>query len=175
MTVAGPPAGVGFRRLRWERLPEVLALERELFPEDAWSEALFWSELAEVGSRWYRVAVDDRDGRLLGYAGLCAYDDEAYVQTLAVAPDAQGRGVGAALLAALVAEAAAREVDDLLLEVRADNTRAQALYDRFGFRRVGLRRGYYQPSGVDAVVMALPGVRRLGRPGSAGSDPGTAR
>jgi ribosomal-protein-alanine N-acetyltransferase len=72
---------------------------------------------------------------------------------LAVHPDRWGKGTGTALLTALVDEAIKRGYQEVLLEVREDNPRARQLYLRHGFAEVGIRRGYYQPSGVDAVVM----------------------
>jgi [ribosomal protein S18]-alanine N-acetyltransferase len=147
-------------------LPEVEALERELFPEDAWTPEMFASELAEMpDSRYYLVA--DADGRVVGYAGLLAPGPgskrrgaarrepggQADVLTMAVAEPHWGQGIGSALLTALVAEAACRAAAEVFLEVRADNPRAQGLYRRHGFTAVGRRRGYYQPSGMDAIVM----------------------
>lgn len=148
---------VRLERMRWWHLADVLPLEHELFDPEAWSERLFWSELAQADTRHYLVALEG--DLLVGYAGLCAYPDEAYVQTIGVRPGSTGRGTGAALLMALLVEAVGRGLDTVTLEVRADNDRAQALYRRFGFVPVGLRRGYYQPSGTDAVVMTLRGVR----------------
>jgi len=75
------------------------------------------------------------------------------VLTLAVAGDRWGRGTGSALLEALLAEAARRGCTEVFLEVRTDNARAQQLYRRYGFTQIGLRRGYYQPSGTDALLM----------------------
>lgn len=139
------------RPMRWWDVPAALELERTLFP-DPWSEATFWSELAGVpDTRWYVVA--ERAGRLVGYAGLFASRHEADVQTVAVAPDEQGRGLGGVLLRALLDEAARRGVNQVLLEVRADNEAAQRLYAAHGFARISVRRGYYQPGGVDAIVM----------------------
>ena len=107
---------------------------------------------------------------LVGYAGLIAYDDEAHVATLGVDQGAQGEGVGSLLLDALLAEADRRS-PVVLLEVRADNEAAQRLYQRRGFTEIGRRRGYYQPSGDDAVVMKRKRVRALepdvGRPSRA--------
>jgi [ribosomal protein S18]-alanine N-acetyltransferase len=80
------------------------------------------------------------------------------VQTIAVDPTREGAGLGSSLLTELLSEAARRDCDDVVLEVRADNARAQELYRRFGFAAVGLRRGYYQPANVDAVVMRTPHV-----------------
>jgi ribosomal-protein-alanine N-acetyltransferase len=138
-------------RMRWWHIDEVLPLEQDLFVDDRWTARTYWSELAQLDTRHYLVALDDE--RVVGYAGLCDYPDEAFVQTIAVARDAQGQGLGARLLQELIDEAGRRGQRRVLLEVRAGNDRAIALYERFGFRRSGLRRGYYQPSGADALVM----------------------
>jgi ribosomal-protein-alanine N-acetyltransferase len=89
---------------------------------------------------------------VVGYAGLCDYPDEAFVQTMAVAPGAQRRGLGALLLEDLLAEAARRKHRRVLLEVRVDNEPAQRLYARYGFQQESVRRGYY-PGGIDALVL----------------------
>jgi ribosomal-protein-alanine acetyltransferase len=92
---------------------------------------------------------------MAGYAGVmfAAGGTQADVLTIAVRPSCWGSGVGSALLAALVAAAREHGCTELFLEVRADNPRARGLYLRRGFTEIGLRRGYYQPSGVDAIVM----------------------
>ncbi|MER8184005.1 ribosomal protein S18-alanine N-acetyltransferase [Kitasatospora sp. NPDC094015] len=143
--------------MRWWDIEPVMALELRLFPEDAWSPAMYWSELADAhpgGTRHYTVATA-ADGSVVGYAGLMAVGVEGDVQTIAVAPGHQGAGLGAVLLTDLVEESARRGCTELLLEVRVDNLRAQRLYERFGFQPVGVRRGYYQPANVDALVMRL--------------------
>ena len=130
-------------------LPAVLALEEELFAPDTWTAAMYRDELSRTDTRHYLVAEDDA---VVGYGGLIAYDDEAHIATLGVARARQGEGIGALLLDALLAEADRRS-PVVLLEVRADNEVAQGLYRRRGFTEIGRRRGYYQPSGTDAVVM----------------------
>ncbi|MFI9049397.1 ribosomal protein S18-alanine N-acetyltransferase [Streptomyces sp. NPDC053427] len=143
--------------MRWWDIEPVLALERELFPEDAWSAGMFWSELAHArgagATRRYLVA--ELDGRLVGYGGLCAIDATGDIQTIATARDQWGTGLGARLLTELLSAATAFECREVLLEVRVDNLRAQRLYERFGFEPIGFRRGYYQPGNVDALVMRL--------------------
>lgn len=141
---------VTLERFRWWHVDEVLPLERTLFPPEPWTAHHFWSELGQTTTRHYVVAVED--GAVIGYAGLCDYPDEAFVQTMAVAAPCQGRGIGALLLEELLAEAARRKQRRVLLEVRADNAPAQRLYARNGFAKTGVRRGYY-PGGVDAWVM----------------------
>jgi ribosomal-protein-alanine N-acetyltransferase len=93
------------------------------------------------------------DGRLAGYLGLMLVDTEAHVNTIATAPQAEGRGVATALLVDGIRAVVARGVRDVTLEVASRNERAQRLYGRFGFAPVGIRRGYYPKSGDDAVVM----------------------
>ncbi len=145
------------RPMRWWDIEPVMELELRLFPEDAWSRGMYWSELAEShrgGSRHYTVAVTEA-GAVVGYAGLMAIGTEGDVQTIAVDERYQGNGLGAELLRDLIGESVRRGCAELLLEVRIDNFRAQRLYERFGFEPVGIRRGYYQPAGVDALVMRL--------------------
>ncbi|MET9516078.1 ribosomal protein S18-alanine N-acetyltransferase [Streptomyces sp. NPDC002994] len=143
--------------MRWWDIAPVLELERELFPEDAWSPGMFWSELAHArgpqATRRYVVA--EEDGRLVGYAGLAAAGGLGDVQTIAAARDQWGTGLGSRLLTDLLGHASAFECSEVLLEVRVDNTRAQKLYERFGFEPIGFRRGYYQPGNIDALVMRL--------------------
>lgn len=145
------------REMRWWDLEPVLALEHVLFPEDAWSAGMFWSELAHArgpqATRRYVVA--EADGKIVGYAGLAAAGGLGDVQTIAVARDQWGTGLGSRLLTDLLQHATAFECDEVLLEVRVDNTRAQKLYERFGFEPIGFRRGYYQPGNADALVMRL--------------------
>jgi ribosomal-protein-alanine N-acetyltransferase len=78
---------------------------------------------------------------------------QAEVVTLAVNERSWGQGIGSALLVNLLEVAVRRDCAEVFLEVRADNPRAQDLYRRFGFEDIGIRRGYYQPSGTDAIVM----------------------
>ncbi|WP_449479216.1 ribosomal protein S18-alanine N-acetyltransferase [Streptomyces abikoensis] len=157
--------------MRWWDIGPVLELERALFPDDAWSKGLFWSELAHArgpgATRRYLVAEEASEaseasgasggepGRVVGYAGLAAIDGTGDVQTIAVAQEHWSTGLGSRLLGELLTAATDFECREVLLEVRVDNTRAQRLYERFGFEGVGVRRGYYQPGNVDALVMRL--------------------
>jgi ribosomal-protein-alanine N-acetyltransferase len=145
--------------MRWWDIEPVMEIERELFGDEAWNDAMFWSELAQRDTR--RYVVVETDGRVTAYAGLCTYPPhEAYVQTIAVTSSAQRQGTGTALLEELIAEARRRGVPHLDLEVRADNDAAHRFYIRHGFRDLSIRRNYYQPSGVDAVVMRKELIER---------------
>lgn len=137
--------------LRWWHIPAALALDELVFGDEAWSVGMLWNELAQAGSRHYLVAV--AGGAIVGYGGLAAFAGEGYIQTVGVHPQYQRRGIGTALLRALLAEAERRGVPEVYLEVRADNPVAQRLYERHGFGAVRIRPRYYQPSGTDAIEM----------------------
>ena len=155
-------------------LVDVIALEHELFPDDPWTPEMFADEVAQPpDSRLYLIAEaeagdggvresDIMTGRgavgppvMAGYAGMMFIPGgtQADVLTIAVRSPYWGRGIGSALLAALLGAARDRGCAEVFLEVRADNARAHGLYLRRGFTEIGVRRGYYQPSGMDAIVM----------------------
>ena len=143
-------ARVAIRQMTAADIPAVWELERGLFPVDAWPEQMFRDELSQTDTRLYWVA--ELDGEIVGYCGMMCVLPLADVQTIAVVPACEGRGIGSALLAGLIEEARRRGAEDVLLEVRADNPRAQELYVRFGFERIHVRRRYYR-DGVDALIM----------------------
>ncbi len=135
-------------RFRWWHIAEVLPIEEELFGAEKWSPAMFWNELA---SRHHYLVATAGGDRVDGYAGLAVTaPDESWVQNIAVRRSAQKRGIGRRLLEALLERAGERKV---LLEVAVDNAPAQHLYATYDFEPVGIRRGYYQPSNTDALVM----------------------
>ncbi len=128
-------------------LEAIVAIARRAFV-DPWSEAAFASELGNADASV--VVTED----LSGFAIVRFLADEAELIDLAVLPERQGRGLGHALLAHVLALAAARGASSMYLEVRATNAPAVALYHRAGFAQVGLRRGYYAHDGADALLMA---------------------
>lgn len=149
----GPRAAdVTVRDMTLDDVPAVGALEHQLFPIDAWPVQMFLDELSQPETRRYLVA-ETSDG-IVGYAGLMCIEPIADVQTIAVVPHYEGRGIGSTLLTQLIDEARRRGAADVLLEVRADNPRAQQLYVRFGFEQIHIRPRYYR-DGVDALIMRL--------------------
>jgi ribosomal-protein-alanine N-acetyltransferase len=118
-------------------------------------------------TRHYVVALID--DRIVGYAGLAAAADQADVQTIAVLAEHRRAGIGTTLMNELLAEAVRRGVAEVFLEVRSDNPPAQAMYERFGFERLGVRRAYYD-DGADAITM----MRRLGDRDGGSSGPGSS-
>jgi [ribosomal protein S18]-alanine N-acetyltransferase len=137
-------------RMRWWHIEQLLPIEAELFGAEQWSAGMFWNELASG----YHYLVATRGNRVIGYGGLAVMGpDEAWVQNIGVASAHQRLGIGRALLERLLAHAKAGGVRKVLLEVAVDNAPAQRLYAAYGFEAVGIRRGYYQPSNTDALVM----------------------
>ncbi|WP_420114368.1 ribosomal protein S18-alanine N-acetyltransferase [Pseudactinotalea sp.] len=137
------------RPLRSEDVDRVLELEAVLFGLGAWTRGIYEEELRAPGRAY--VAIEE-SGRLVGYAGA-SLAEESHVMTIGVAPEARRRGHASRMLAELMAQARSHGATSMLLEVRADDDGAQALYRRFGFEQIGLRPGYYQLEGVDGVVM----------------------
>lgn len=142
--VISPPT---IRATRWPDLAELARLEVELFGSQAWSEAVWWAELAGRPRRAYLTA--EAGGRVVGYAGLDRVGSVADVMTIAVTPAARGTGLGRRLLSALLELADGAEA--VMLEVRADNESARSLYESVGFELVSTRARYYGE--VDALVL----------------------
>jgi ribosomal-protein-alanine N-acetyltransferase len=141
--------------MRRRHLPAVLRIEGKVYPRP-WSAGLFLSELAQKGSRAYFVARNR--GRVVGYAGVMILGDEGHVTNIAVDPSFHRHKAGTRLLIALVDASRERKVRSMTLEVRRANDGAQAMYRKFGFQTVGVRRGYYVETGEDAYIMWAEGV-----------------
>ncbi|NUT42517.1 MAG: ribosomal protein S18-alanine N-acetyltransferase [Thermoactinospora sp.] len=137
--------------MTFDDLPAVMAIERETFPLDAWSEGMMRGELAEQ-PRTRHYVVAEVDSEIVGYAGMAAAADQADVQTIAVLAAHRTRGIGSSMLTVLLDEARKRGAIEIFLEVRSDNPGARSVYERFGFEEIGMRRRYYD-DGTDAVVM----------------------
>ncbi len=140
-------ASISLRPFTRRDLDAAVALEAATYAQP-WNRQMFQEELAAPG-RTYVVA--ERDGGIVGYAGLMVVGDEAHVSTLVVSVDERQTGVGTRLMLRLVDTAVVAGARSLTLEVRSSNQPAQALYHRFGFTAVGVRKRYYQDE--DAMIM----------------------
>lgn len=142
--------------MRRRHLRGVMAIERRVYTRP-WSPGLFAAEMADSANRCYLVAR--LGGEVVGYGGVIVYDGEAHVTNVAVAPEHQRRGIAARVLHDLIEGAIALGAETVALEVRVTNWAAQRLYGRFGFRPVGIRKGYYQDVREDALIMWVDDVR----------------
>lgn len=151
---------VSLRPMRAGDLDRVLALEVELFGASAWSYGMLAEELGGPG-RWYVVATQRLPQSIgpapvVGYAGLWFDGDAVQIMTIGVSLTNQKCGIGALLLQAIVDQARELQAESVLLEVAVNNGPAIAMYQKFGFEQLGVRRRYYQPEDVDAYTMRLP-------------------
>ena len=152
---AGTVGGVVVAPMRRRHLRGVLAIEQEANPRP-WSHRLFAGELRMPTSRLYLVALQDHE--VVGYAGLMTTLDEGHVTNIAVHRDHRRRHVATMLMLVMMRRAVERGVVDMTLEVRMSNEAAKELYRRFGFAPGGVRKGYYQESGEDALIMWAHGI-----------------
>src|SRR5437867_757733 len=143
-------------RMRRRHLRGVMAIEHQVYPRP-WSPNLFLSEMNEMRNRTYLVAKLGKD--VVGYGGVMADGEEAHITTIAVHPAHHRRKIGTRLMFELIQEALRLGANAVSLEVRVSNVGAQRLYNRFGFRPVGIRKNYYQETNEDALVMWADEVR----------------
>ncbi len=146
--VATAPVEVADMTLR--DIPEVLEVENLSFPLP-WPPNAFRHELTQ--NRNARYIVARHEGKIVGYAGLWLMVDEAHITTFAVHPGSRRRRIGQRMLQRLFEIAAEVGAEWLTLEVRVSNLAAQKLYEKYGFRRAGIRRHYYSDNNEDALIM----------------------
>ena len=143
--------------MKQEDVPQVTEIDREAFPS-LWPPANYERELKN-GLAHYIVANDEGEQYITGFAGLWMLVDEAHITNIAVREKHRRQGIGEALLIAVIELAIELGAHLITLEVRASNAEAQKLYAKYGFVRVGLRRGYYTDNREDAVLMSIEDVK----------------
>lgn len=141
---------VAIEQMKFCHVDAVAEIEKKVY-KNPWTKHAFINEILDNGFAYYYVALVE--GEVVGYGGIWVILDEAHVTNLAVSPAWQGKGIGKALLAHLIREAAGRGAGRMTLEVRVSNRRAQELYKKFGFVSCGIRPKYYQDE--DALIMWL--------------------
>jgi len=137
-------------QMRPADIPAVQAIEREIFLSP-WPRNAYASELTQNRQAHYIVLRDGAE--IIGYGGLWKVVHESHITTVGVRAQSQHQGYGTALFAALIQRSYELGARWITLEVRAGNAHAIRLYERFGFRAIGRRRGYYTDNGEDAVIM----------------------
>jgi [ribosomal protein S18]-alanine N-acetyltransferase len=156
--VAAPPMPIRVEPMTLLDLPEVQAIEQASFTTP-WPPNAYRTELETNRLAHYLVAR--ANDRVVGFAGIWLMVDEAHITTFAVAPGWRRRRVGERLLVALLDLALERRANEATLEVRLSNLAARRLYEKYGFRPVGLRPRYYSDNNEDALIMT---TERLGSP-----------
>ncbi len=141
---------ITIRPLERGDIDAILEIERASFPAP-WSRQMFLDELDNASFSFFIVA--EEQGDIIGYGGFRMVIDEAHIGNLAVRADRRRRGIGKLILDSMLLTAREERISSIMLEVRVTNEPAQQLYRSSGFRKVGLRRGYYPLTGEDAVLM----------------------
>ena len=116
-----------------------------------WSTSVLESELSNPNS-YYFVAIDD--GIILGFGGIWKAVDDCHITDIVVKKDCRQNGIGSKLLEKLIQEAKLKKVNSLTLEVNSNNSPAQKLYEKYGFKTLGVRKKYYNNTD-DAIIMTL--------------------
>ncbi|CAN5557443.1 hypothetical protein BH24CHL9_BH24CHL9_07440 [soil metagenome] len=153
--VARPPLKVRVEPMQVEDIPAVHAIEQVSFPVP-WPTYAFRQELE--ANRMARYLVVRAHSQVVAYGGMWLMVDEAHVTTFAVLPAWRRLGIGGRLLLEMLQLAAALGASVVTLEVRLSNVAARRLYQRFGFRPVGVRPRYYSDNGEDALIMTTEGL-----------------
>ncbi len=139
------------RPMQKQDIDGIIAIEAATYGDHHWSKDSFYSELNNNLARYY-CAFDENDN-LMGYVGSWFVIDEAHVTNLAVSPDFRRKHVGECLLRTVIENCYKEKVKYLTLEVRIGNTPAIGLYEKYSFKSLGTRKGYYQDNNEDALIM----------------------
>jgi ribosomal-protein-alanine N-acetyltransferase len=148
--VARPPVRLTIGAMRLEDLDEVQRIEQASF-STPWPENAYRSEL--MTNRLASYLVGRVDGRIVAYGGMWLMVDEAHITTFAVHPAWRRKRIGERLLLAFLDLARDRHAREATLEVRLSNLAARRLYEKYGFRPVGVRPRYYSDNNEDALIM----------------------
>jgi len=148
--VARPPLKVVIEPMRLEDVEEVQRIEEASF-STPWPPNAYRSEL--MTNRLAAYLVVRAQGRIVAYGGMWLMVDEAHITTFAVHPAWRRQRLGERLLLAFLDLAKDRHAREATLEVRLSNVAARRLYEKYGFRPVGLRPRYYSDNNEDALIM----------------------
>lgn len=130
---------------------DVLKIEEQAYGDHHWSKDSFYGELSNDLAHYY--SAFDLNNNLIGYAGCWQVLDETHITTLAVKPEFRRKKVGEALLQRILEDCYNNEIKYITLEVRVSNAAAIGLYEKYGFKSLGTRKGYYQNNNEDALIM----------------------
>ncbi len=140
---------VTFRKLTSDDAESIAALEAKCFAMP-WSREDFWRETRNELAEY---VVGELDGKIVAYAGAWVSFNQAEVMHIAVEPEFRGQGLGTLIFGELIKAVKIRGVASITLEVRPSNIAAIKLYENFGLKSVGRRKGYYLDNGEDALIM----------------------
>ena len=139
------------RRMQKTDLDGVIKIEEKAYGEHHWSKDSFMNELSNDLARYYSAL--NSDGKLLGYAGCWQILEEVHITNIAVSPEYRRQKIGERLLRQIIDDCYKNKAKYITLEVRVSNNPAISLYEKYGFKSLGVRKGYYQNNNEDALIM----------------------
>ena len=142
---------INVRRMTKSDIDSVIELEKKAYGDHHWSKESFYNEISNELAKYF--CAFDKDGNLLAYAGCWQILEEAHITNIAVSPDYRRKHIGEALLKTIIDSCYKNMVKFITLEVRVSNTAAIGLYEKYGFKSLGTRIGYYQDNNEDALIM----------------------
>jgi ribosomal-protein-alanine N-acetyltransferase len=142
---------IKIRPMERKDVDEVVQIEAAAYGEHHWGKDSFYGELSNDLAHYF--CAEDENGKLLGYSGVWGIIDEAHITNIAVSPSIRRKKVGEALLVNMINYCYENEMKYITLEVRVSNVPAIGLYEKYGFKSLGSRKGYYQNNNEDALIM----------------------
>lgn len=137
--------------LTYEDVQRVSEIEAASYGPHHWSKDSFYSEINNKVAKYYTARIST--GEIVGYAGVWHIVDEAHITTIAVHPDSLRKHFGEALIVKILEDCYNEFIKYITLEVRVSNIPAIKLYEKYGFKSLGTRKGYYQDNNEDALIM----------------------
>ena len=142
---------IKIQRMQKSDVDNVINIEERAYGEHHWSKESFLNELSNDLARYY--AAFDLDGNLVGYAGCWQILEEVHITNIAVSPDFRRQKIGERLLRQIIDDCYKNKAKYITLEVRVSNNPAIKMYEKYGFKSLGVRKGYYQNNNEDAIIM----------------------
>ena len=142
---------IKIRPMTIQDIDDVVQIQTVAYGEHHWSKESFFNELSN-DLAYYFCALDE-NGNILGYVGTWQIMEEAHITTISVKPEYRRRKIGEALLHYAIENCYEHGIKYITLEVRVSNEKAINLYEKYGMKSLGTRKGYYQDNNEDALIM----------------------
>ena len=134
-----------------EDIESVVEIEKEAYGNHHWAKSSFYEEMSNNLAKYYVAKISD--GTIVGYAGTWHIIDEGHITTIAVKNEHLRKHIGEGIIKAIIEDCYKNNIKYLTLEVRVSNIPAIKLYEKYGFKSLGTRKGYYQDNDEDALIM----------------------
>ena len=151
-----PKPQIKIEPMQREHLDDIIRLEEQAYGPHHWSKESFFNEINSELARYYCAFNEDKE--LLGYCGCWQILEEAHITNIAVSPAHRRNHIGEALLTAIIKSCINAMIKYITLEVRVSNMPAISLYEKYGFKSLGIRKGYYQDNNEDALIMSTENI-----------------